>query len=138
MADQIGGGTSPGTAHAAVRSCFKGVVFELPGVLGVLLLSSSIACVPEAPLLEPGSGPEAMLEIQEAADLFELAFLEGNPEALVGLMTVDAVASLIGGPAIVGEEALRRFFLMEPLSTLRAGTRLCATAVLTGSGAFID
>ena len=78
--------------------------------LGVLLLSSSLACVPEAPLLEPDSGPEAMLEIQEAANLFEAAFLEGNPQAVVGLMTVDAVASLIGGPDIMGEEALLRFF----------------------------
>ena len=77
--------------------------------LGVLLLSSSFACVPEAPVIGPNS-PEAMLEIQEAANLFETAFLEGNPEAVVGLMTVDAVASLIGGPDIVGEEALLRFF----------------------------
>jgi ketosteroid isomerase-like protein len=79
-------------------------------LFGVLLLSSSSGCVPEAPLHEPNSGPEAMLEIQEAADLFEAAFLEGNPEAVVGLMTEDAVASLIGGPDIVGEEALLRFF----------------------------
>ena len=78
--------------------------------LGVLLLSSPLACVPEAPLLEPDSGPEAMLEIQEAANLFEAAFLEGSPEAVAGLMTADAVASLIGGPDIVGEEAILRFF----------------------------
>ena len=78
--------------------------------LGVLLLSSPLACVPEAPLLEPDSGPEAMVEIQEAANLFEAAFLEGRPAAVVGLMTADAVASLVGGPDIVGEEALLRFF----------------------------